>query len=106
MESTVADFWRMIWEQCINTVVMLTNLSEEGKVKMVMTYSTQLISNYYYMNTFLFKSNTYVTLQPKCDQYWPDDVNNAITYGNISVTLLEENIQSHFTIRNFLLTMV
>ena len=35
METTVADFWRMVWEQCVNTVVMITNLTEQGKVKMV-----------------------------------------------------------------------
>ena len=37
MESTVADFWRMVWEQCANTIVMITNLSEGGKVKIVLT---------------------------------------------------------------------
>lgn len=31
-EDTVADFWRMIWEQKVSTVVMLTNLKERKEV--------------------------------------------------------------------------
>ena len=30
--GTVADFWRMVWEQETATIVMLTNLKEKGKV--------------------------------------------------------------------------
>ncbi|XP_005736585.1 receptor-type tyrosine-protein phosphatase epsilon [Pundamilia nyererei] len=32
-EDTVADFWRMIWEQKVSTVVMLTNLKERKEDK-------------------------------------------------------------------------
>lgn len=31
-EDTVADFWRMIWEQKVSTVVMLTNVKERKEV--------------------------------------------------------------------------
>lgn len=31
-EETVADFWRMMWEQKVATVVMLTNLKERKEV--------------------------------------------------------------------------
>ena len=31
-ENTVNDFWRLVWQQDITQVVMLTNLVERGKV--------------------------------------------------------------------------
>lgn len=33
MDSTVNDFWRMIWEQHLEIIVMLTNLEEYNKAK-------------------------------------------------------------------------
>ena len=31
-ENTLNDFWRLVWQQDITQVVMLTNLMERGKV--------------------------------------------------------------------------
>lgn len=33
MDSTINDFWRMIWEQHLEIIVMLTNLEEYNKAK-------------------------------------------------------------------------
>eukprot|EP00730_Choanoeca_flexa_P004703 TRINITY_DN11776_c0_g3_i1.p1 TRINITY_DN11776_c0_g3~~TRINITY_DN11776_c0_g3_i1.p1 ORF type:complete len:1344 (+),score=289.51 TRINITY_DN11776_c0_g3_i1:952-4983(+) len=33
LESTCADFWRMVWEQGVEVIVMLTNAKEGDKVK-------------------------------------------------------------------------
>ncbi|XP_021708822.1 tyrosine-protein phosphatase 69D [Aedes aegypti] len=33
MDSTIIDFWRMIWEQHLEIIVMLTNLEEYNKTK-------------------------------------------------------------------------
>ena len=45
-------------------------------------------------------------LQPKCQQYWPVDVNKSCTYGNISVTLIQEETLAEYTIRTLAVKMV
>jgi len=45
-------------------------------------------------------------LQPKCHQYWPDKLSSSSTFGNISVTLMEEEVLAEYTIRSLALKMV
>lgn len=33
MDSTVNDFWRLVWEQHLEIIIMLTNLEEYNKTK-------------------------------------------------------------------------
>ena len=33
MSHTVSDFWRLVWEQRVGVVVMITNIVEQGKKK-------------------------------------------------------------------------
>ena len=35
LDNTVNDFWRMVWEQNVSSVVMLTNLEQGGQKKSV-----------------------------------------------------------------------
>ena len=32
MPNTIGDFWRMIWEHRLSTIIMLTKVTEGGKV--------------------------------------------------------------------------
>ncbi|XP_078387838.1 receptor-type tyrosine-protein phosphatase H-like [Cetorhinus maximus] len=68
LPNTVADFWRMIWEQRSKVIVMLTNCVEVTRVK--------------------------------CEHYWPLDY-TPCTYGDITVTVTSETIQSEWTVRKF-----
>lgn len=42
MDSTINDFWRMIWEQHLELIVMLTNLEEYNKAKCAKYWPEQI----------------------------------------------------------------
>ena len=58
LESTVVEFWRMIKEQSITTLVMLSELGE-GQV-------SKMICCYYYYYFFIRGTIYHLSLQPTC----------------------------------------
>ena len=44
-ENTVNDFWRLVWQQDITQVVMLTNLMERGKVGINIYWTINCLDN-------------------------------------------------------------
>ena len=74
MPNTIGDFWRMIWEHRLSTIVMLTKVTEGGKV-------------WHVINTeFLYFFLCVCCFQRKCEQYWPNNVHE--TYNPPETTLL------------------
>ena len=65
LEETYDSFWRMVWDQKVYVIVMITNLIERGR--------------------------------RKCDMYWPKE--GTITYGQVEVTLIKENVMANYTVR-------
>jgi len=47
LPHTVADFWRMVWEQKTRTLVMMTQLEERGRIKCVQYWPSRDSINYH-----------------------------------------------------------
>ncbi|XP_078328924.1 uncharacterized protein LOC111115260 isoform X3 [Crassostrea virginica] len=46
-ENSVNDFWRMVWQQNVSEIVMLTNLMEGGKIKCFQYWPDCLVTELY-----------------------------------------------------------
>ena len=87
IQGTFACFWKMVWEQNTQVIVMITHLFENGKVPFSLSKP--------YFGWCLYLS----VFQPKCDLYWPDS--GTETYGDMLVSLLREDILASYTLRTF-----
>ena len=47
MESTLVEFWAMIWERKSHAIVMLSHLEENGRVCIMCIYSTNLSKQFW-----------------------------------------------------------
>ncbi|XP_055887507.1 receptor-type tyrosine-protein phosphatase eta-like isoform X3 [Biomphalaria glabrata] len=57
MHSTVPDFWRMVWEQKCRVIVMLSDLTEQGKPKVTLYWPENLGEPINYGNVIVEMTN-------------------------------------------------
>ena len=46
LARTVIDFWRLIWEECVEIVIMLTKITEEGAIRCQQYWPSSGMANY------------------------------------------------------------
>ncbi|XP_067128847.1 tyrosine-protein phosphatase 99A-like isoform X4 [Centruroides vittatus] len=80
LPSTFDDYWRMIWEQRVYIMIMITNLVERGRHE---------------------PSTSDLDDSRKCDMYWPKE--GIETYGIIQVRLIGELNMATYILRTFII---
>ena len=65
-QSTLTEFWSLVWQENTRVVVMLTR--------------------------------TFECIKVMCFQYWPNTVGVTEVHGEVSVTLLREEIYAHYKV--------
>ncbi|RXM98725.1 Receptor-type tyrosine-protein phosphatase beta, partial [Acipenser ruthenus] len=85
LPGTKDDFWKMVWEQNVHNIVMVTQCLEKGRG------SWREIALLTPLSAFV---------QVKCDHYWPFD-QDPLYYGDLIVQMLSESVLPEWTIREF-----
>lgn len=83
----------MIWENKVQSIVMLTNLTENSFGQVCVDRKKRE------------KSVLFVLFQRKCDQYWPE-VNQTVLYGSFRITGLSHQCLTDYDKRLFALVQV
>ena len=82
MEDTVGDFWRMVWELKSAAIVMLTQLEEDGEVRVWLLPLPPPSPPP--------PHHTHTHSQEMSRKYWSDTVGEAAVFGLFHVELTSE----------------
>lgn len=82
LKETINDFWRMVWEQNVDIIVMLSKRFGPKKGSLPRNYSVE-------------KHGTSLVF----DQYWPEQVQESVHYGDLEVNMLSESVLSGYITR-------
>lgn len=102
-DNTVRDFWGMVHDYNVRTVVMLTKLVEDGKVSAMRRPMRDVAR--WRRSTLIRVRFPSPLPQNKCHQYYPE-LGDRYTWGDLSVACCVQNDLLAYTLRTIVMTKV